>query len=41
MRPRQGGQPSAGSLKSAYHLIRLSLVIALHRFRRPRAGGSS
>jgi glycosyltransferase involved in cell wall biosynthesis len=35
MRARQGGVPSAGSLKSTYHLVRLSLVIALHRFRRP------
>jgi glycosyltransferase involved in cell wall biosynthesis len=35
MRPRQGGQPSTGSVKSLYHLIRLVLVIALHRVRQP------
>jgi glycosyltransferase involved in cell wall biosynthesis len=35
MLPRQGGQPSAGTGKSIYHLLRLSLVIALHRVRRP------
>ena len=35
MLPRQGGQPSAGTAKSIYHLVRLSLVIALHRVRRP------
>ena len=35
MRPRQGGRPSAGSLASAFHLVRLSLVIALHRVRHP------
>ena len=35
MLPRQGGQPSAGTAKSMYHLVRLTLVIALHRFRRP------
>jgi len=34
MLPRQGGAPSANTLKSIYHLTRLSLVIALHRFRR-------
>jgi glycosyltransferase involved in cell wall biosynthesis len=35
MRPRQGGHPSTGSVKSLYHLIRLVLVIALHRVRLP------
>lgn len=35
MHERQGGQPSAGTLKSIYHLARLSLVIALHRVRKP------
>jgi glycosyltransferase involved in cell wall biosynthesis len=37
MRPRAGGKPSSGSLKSAFHLVRLSLVIVLHRVRVPRA----
>jgi glycosyltransferase involved in cell wall biosynthesis len=41
MRPRQGGVPSAGSFKSTYHLVRLSLVIALHRFRRPLVRGQT
>jgi len=36
MHERQGGRPSAGSLKSAFHFVRLALVLALHRFRRPR-----
>ena len=35
MRPRQGGHPSTGSVKSLYHLIRLVLVIALDRVRLP------
>lgn len=35
MLPRQGGQASSGTMKSIYHLTRLSLVIALHRVRRP------
>ena len=35
MRPRQGGHPSTGSVRSLYHLIRLVLVIALHRVRLP------
>lgn len=35
MRPRQGGNPSTGSVRSMYHLIRLVLVIALHRVRQP------
>jgi glycosyltransferase involved in cell wall biosynthesis len=36
MHERQGGKPSSGSVKSAFHFVRLSLVLALHRFRRPR-----
>lgn len=41
MHDRQGGAPSAGSLRSVGHLFRLFLVIALHRVRRPlpRRGG--
>jgi glycosyltransferase involved in cell wall biosynthesis len=35
MLPRQGGRPSAGSLMSLFHLVRLMLVIALHRVRHP------
>ena len=35
MHARKGGQPSAGFGKSLYHLARLTLVITLHRFRRP------
>jgi glycosyltransferase involved in cell wall biosynthesis len=35
MHPRKGGRPSSGPLVSAYYLLRLSLVIALHRVRRP------
>jgi len=35
MRPRAGGRPSAGRLKSTFHLTRLALVIVLHRVRRP------
>mgnify|MGYP000232791627 CR=1 FL=1 len=39
MRPRQGGTPSASSLKSAYHLVRLLLVVFVHALRRkPKAG---
>lgn len=39
MRPRQGGTPSASPLKSAYHLVRLLLVVVVHAIRRttPRA----
>ena len=33
--PRQGGHASTGSVKSLYHLIRLVLVISLHRVRLP------
>lgn len=36
MHERQGGRPSAGSMKSAFHFVRLALVLMLHRFRRPR-----
>ncbi len=36
MLERQGGRPSTGSIRSAFHFVRLVLVLALHRFRRPR-----
>lgn len=36
MHERQGGRPSAGAIKSVFHLVRLALVLLLHRFRRPR-----
>jgi glycosyltransferase involved in cell wall biosynthesis len=41
MHARQGGRPSSGSVRTAYHFVRLWLVLALHRFRRPlhRHGG--
>jgi glycosyltransferase involved in cell wall biosynthesis len=35
MHPRQGGAPSAGGVKSLFHLARLFMVIALHSVRRP------
>ena len=35
MHPRQGGAPSAGGVKSVFHLARLFMVIALHNVRRP------
>jgi glycosyltransferase involved in cell wall biosynthesis len=35
MRPRMGGAPSAGGALSVVHLLRLFMVIALHRVRRP------
>ena len=39
MRPRQGGTPSASPLKSAYHLVRLLLVVLVHTIRRkPKPG---
>jgi glycosyltransferase involved in cell wall biosynthesis len=39
MRPRQGGTASTSSLKSAYHLVRLLLVVLVHTIRRtPRPG---
>lgn len=34
MRPRQGGTPSSSPLKSAYHLVRLLLVVFVHAIRR-------
>lgn len=37
MRGRQGGAPSSGAVQSTFHLVRLCLVIALHRVRRPIA----
>ncbi len=40
MRERMGGQASNNALRSAYHLVRLMLVIALHRVRRPLLGGT-
>ena len=39
MRPRQGGTPSASPFKSAYHLVRLLLVVLVHSIRRkPKPG---
>jgi glycosyltransferase involved in cell wall biosynthesis len=35
MRARMGGSPSAGGALSVMHLLRLFMVIALHRVRRP------
>jgi glycosyltransferase involved in cell wall biosynthesis len=35
MHERQGGTPSARSVRSAFHLLRLVLVIRLHRVRHP------
>jgi hypothetical protein len=35
MYERQGGKPSAGPLRSSFHLARLSLVLILHRVRQP------
>jgi glycosyltransferase involved in cell wall biosynthesis len=35
MHARKGGEPSANFGRSLYHLVRLGLVIVLHRFRRP------
>ncbi len=40
MHERQGGQASAGLGRSAYHMVRLLLVIGLHKFRRPLAGAA-
>lgn len=37
MHPRAGGRPSSGPIKSALYLVRLLLVIALHRVRQPIA----
>jgi glycosyltransferase involved in cell wall biosynthesis len=39
MRPRQGGRPSSSAFKSAYHLVRLLLVVLVHSIRRkPKPG---
>jgi glycosyltransferase involved in cell wall biosynthesis len=35
MHARKGGEPSAKFGRSLYHLARLTMVISLHRFRRP------
>lgn len=35
MHERQGGRPSATSARSVFHFLRLSLVVLLHRVRRP------
>ncbi|MGZ4694744.1 MAG: glycosyltransferase family 2 protein [Acidimicrobiales bacterium] len=35
MHARMGGTASSGSIKSAFHLIRINLVLSLHRVRRP------
>jgi glycosyltransferase involved in cell wall biosynthesis len=35
MHARQGGTPSSGSSRVAYHYLRLWLVLVLHRFRQP------
>lgn len=40
MRERMGGVASNNRLRSTYHLIRLMLVIALSRFRRPVSKGN-
>ncbi len=40
MRERMGGVASNNSLRSTYHLLRLMLVIALARFRRPVSKGN-
>lgn len=37
MHPRAGGRPSSGPVKSVLYLLRLLLVIALHRVRQPIA----
>lgn len=39
MRERLGGTPSNNRIRSTYHLVRLMLVIALSRSRRPRTKG--
>ena len=36
MNERLGGLPSAGRWRSAFHLVRVVLVVLLHRVRRPR-----
>ena len=35
MHARMGGTASSGSLRSAFHLLRINLVLSLHRVRRP------
>ncbi len=35
MHVRQGGRPSATNSRSAFHFLRLALVLLLHRVRRP------
>jgi glycosyltransferase involved in cell wall biosynthesis len=39
MQARQGGRPSATSLRSAYHLVRLLLVVLIHTIRRRPSPG--
>ena len=41
MRERMGGKASAGTLKSVFHLLRLMLVVAMHRYRRPLVMGGA
>lgn len=41
MRRRSTGAPSASPVKSAFHVTRLLLVVAVHRFRRNPGGGGS
>lgn len=38
MRVRQGGRPSTSAARSAYHLVRLFLVVLIHVIRRPTPG---
>ena len=38
MRERQGGAPSATTLRSLYHLVRLALTLLLYSLRRQRGG---
>lgn len=35
MHLRKGGHPSATNTRSAFHFLRTSLVLLVHRFRRP------
>lgn len=35
MRERLGGQPSSGHWRSLFHLVRVTMVVLLHRVRRP------
>jgi glycosyltransferase involved in cell wall biosynthesis len=41
MRPRQGGTASTSTFKSAYHLVRLLLVVLVHAIRRGAGDGSA